>query len=233
MSTTSVVIADPHDVTLWSLRSIVEERGGTVVGTPQTGVRTLSAVENEKPRVLILALNLPRMHGFEVLRHLHTRTLAMEVMVLTAHEGADAARDAFRRGVTSYLLKSDPADLLGPAYEATVNGERTLSPALPEDLMNTTPEDPKSRRYRQLTDRQKEILALTAEGYTGEEMGEMLGVSRRTIETHRRDIRETLGLRNVVELTRYAVEMGFYKTSSAEWLSEKADQAGDDDADAE
>jgi len=228
---TSVVIAEPHDITLWSIQSIVEGRGGTVVATPQTGVRTLTAVENQKPQVLIMSLDLPRLHGFEVLRHLHNRTLAMEIMVLTAHETPDAARDALKRGVTSYVFKSDPLDSMGPAFETTAAGERVLSPALPDELRETTAENPSPRRYRSLTDRQKEILKLTAEGYTGEKIGEELGLSRRTIEKCRREIREQLGLSNVVELTRYAVEMGFYKTSSAEWLAERAESADDENDD--
>jgi DNA-binding NarL/FixJ family response regulator len=226
---TSVVIAEPHDITLWSIQSIVEDHGGTVAATPQTGVRTLTAVENQKPQVLILSLDLPRLHGFEVLRHLHNRTLAMETMVLTAQEAPSAARDALKRGVTSYVFKSDPLDSLGPAFEATAAGERVLSPALPDELMDTSAEDPSSRRYRFLTDRQKEILKLTAEGHTGERIGEELGLSRRTIEKCRREMREELGLSNVVELTRYAVEMGFYKTSAAEWLAERAESSDAED----
>ena len=222
---TSVAIAEPHDITLWSIKSIVEDYGGQVVATPQSGVRTLTAVENQKPQVLIMSLDLPRLHGFEVLRHLHNRTLAMEVMVMTAQEAPSAARDALKRGVTSYVLKSDPLESLGPAFEATAAGERVLSPALPDELMETTDEKSSPRRYRFLTDRQKKILKLTAEGYTGEKIGEELGLSRRTIEKHRREMRERLGLSNVVELTRYAVEMGFFKTPSAKWLVDRADSS--------
>ena len=173
----SVVIAENHDITVWSLESIVEEHGGRVVGTAQSGLRTLTAVENKKPRVLILSLNLPRVHGFEVLRHVHKRRLAMEVMVLTDHENPESARAALKRGVTSYLLKSDPIETLGPAFQATAAGKRTISPALPDDLMETPVENRKPRTYRTLTKRQREVLALTAEGLTGEEVGEKLAES--------------------------------------------------------
>lgn len=225
----SVVIAEKHEITQWSVASIVEDHGGRVVATPQSGLRTLTAVENEKPRVLIMALDLPRMHGFEVLRHLHNRTLATEVMVLTAHDDPDSARTALKRDVTSYLFKSDPVDAVGPAFEATAAGERTLSPALPDDLLETTVDNPAPRPCRTLTERQQEVLKLTAEGYTGEEMGKKLGVSRRTVEEHRRVIRERFGLKNLAELTRYAVEMGFYETSSSDWLNARIDlnYAGD------
>jgi len=218
---TSAIIAEKHEITQWSVASLVKDHGGEVVATPQSGLQTIEAVENEKPRVLILALDLPRMHGFEVLRYLHNRTLATEVMVLSVQNDVDSVRTALKRGVTSYLLKSDPVEQVGPAFEATAAGERILSSALPDDLMQTTVDEFEPRPYRTLTERQREVLKLTAEGYTGKEMGKKLDLSRRTIEEHRRQIREKFGLRNIAELTRYAVEMGFCETSSSDWLKNR------------
>jgi DNA-binding NarL/FixJ family response regulator len=216
---TSVVIAENHDVTRRGMRAIVEQRDGTVVATAETGLDTLSVIEEHKPDVLILSLDLPHVSGFDVLRHLQRRTLAVEVMVLTTHAEAHDVRTAFGRGATAYALKQDSVSEVGAAFEATVDGTRYLSPSLSDEVRDTTPQVSEPRtRYRDLSERQREVLRLTAEGYTGEEVGKELDLSPRTIESHRRRIRKELGLRNVVEMTRYAVHVGLYSTPQSDWL---------------
>ncbi len=218
----SVAIADNHDVTRWGVRSVVEGCNGVVVAAAETGLETLAMVEEHKPRVLVLSLDLPHVSGFDVLRHLQRRALAVEVMVLTTHDEEARVRKAFELGVTAYVLKRDPVEELGEAVESAARGQHYLSPSLPQSLMDafTTEGTPAETGYRALTNRQRDVLRLTAEGYTSAEVGEKLGLSPRTIEKHRRKIREILGLRNVVEMTRYAVHMGFYSTSQLDWMDQ-------------
>jgi DNA-binding NarL/FixJ family response regulator len=219
---TSVVVAENHDVTRRGVHAIVEQRDGSVVATAETGLDALSVIEEHKPDVLILSLDLPRVSGFDVLRHLQRRTLAMEVMVLTTHTETHHVRTAFGRGATAYALKQDSVTEVGRAFEATAEGTRYLSPALSDDLEETVPRGTEAKTgYRNLSKRQREVLRLTAEGYTGEEVGKELDLSPRTIESHRRRIREELGLRNVVEMTRYAVHMGLYATPQSDWLNRR------------
>lgn len=212
----TVAIADPHDVTRWGVRSVVERFGGSVVGTAETGLDALSVVEEYKPTVLTLCLDLPRVSGFDVLRHLHRRTLAVEVVVLTVHDEEPYVRSAFEQGASAYVRKGDPIEEVGAAIRAAARGNHYRSDAMPEDWMEApgTTVSEADEQYRALTVRQREVLRLTADGYTGEEIGEKLELSRRTVEKHRQKIQDKLGLKNVVEMTRYAVHVGLYSTSS-------------------
>lgn len=217
-----VVIAEHHEVTRWGFESIVEEHDGRIQATARDGLHTIRMVEEYSPRLLVLSLDLPRVHGMEVLRYFQNRILGMEIMVISARDEEEIVTEALKRGVTSYMLKSDSANTLQTAFKATVKGTRTISPGLPDKLLEETDvEEPKPRQYRDFTWRQREVLEYTAEGLTSKEVGEKLNLSRRTIEKHRREIRELLGLDNVVELTRYAVEMGFYKTPPSKWLRDR------------
>lgn len=222
----SVIIAENHDVTRWGMRSIVEHNDGSVAATAETGLDALSMIEEYKPDVLVLSLDLPHVSGLDVLHHLQRRTLAIEVMVLTTHAEEHYVRTAFGRGATAYALKRDSVEKLEAAFRATMNGERYLSPSLPKELGETGAGVSEAEtRYRALSPRQREVLRLTAEGYTGKEVAEQLDLSPRTIEKHRREIRKVLGLRNVVEMTRYAVHMGVYATPQPDWLERLGEAA--------
>jgi len=216
----TVAIADPHDVTRWGVRSVVERFGGAVVATAETGLNALSVVEEYKPSVLTLSLDLPRVSGFDILKHLRQRTVAVEVVVLTTREDEPYVRSAFEQGASAYVLKGDPMKEVGTAIRASARGQYYLSDDLPEAWMEAagTTEVESGEQYRSLTPRQREVLRLTADGYTGEEVGEELELSPRTVEKHRQKIREKLGLKNVVEMTRYAVHVGLYSTPGPDWM---------------
>jgi DNA-binding NarL/FixJ family response regulator len=215
----SVVIAENHTITRRGVRAMVTQRQEAVVATADTGLDALSVVEEHKPDVLVLGLDLPHVTGFDVLRHIQRRTLAVEVMVLTTHTEPHHVRTVFERGATAYALKQDPISELESAFEATVEGRRYLSPSLDGAVEDESVREPKAKPpYRSLSRRQREVLRLTAEGYTGTEAAAELDISPRTVEGHRRRIREELGLRNVVEMTRYAVHVGLYATPRSDWL---------------
>lgn len=218
----SVAIAEPHDVTRWGVRSAVERFGGSVVATAETGLDALSMVETHKPTVLTLCLGLPHVSGLDILKHLQKRTVAVEVVVLTTQVEERYVRASFERGASAYVRKQDSLAELDQALQAAVEGEYYLSNALPEDWMSAagTGVSESEVQYRTLTMRQREVMQLTAEGYTSEEVGDKLGLSPRTIERHRQCIREKLGLRNVTEMTRYAVHMGLYSTPGSDWLNQ-------------
>lgn len=222
---TSVVLAENHDVTRHGMRALIEQREENVVATSDTGLDTLSIVEEHKPDVLILSLDLPRVTGLDVLRHIQRRTLAVEVMVLTTHTDGHSVRTVFGRGATAYALKQDPVSELETAFEATVEGRRYLSPSLDDDVEDGIVHEPQERTsYRALSKRQREVLRLTAEGYTGTEAAAELDISPRTVEGHRQRIRDELGLRNVVEMTRYAVHVGLYATPQSDWIDRTVTQ---------
>ncbi len=216
----SVAIAESNDVTSWGVRSSVEHLGGSVVATAETGIDTLSMVETYKPTVLSLRLDFPRIHGFDVLEYLQERTAAVEVVVLTVQDEESYVRTAFERGATAYVLKQDPLMEVREAFRAAAEGEYYLSDTLPDAWMEAAGAEISEARMqcRSLTTRQRQVLKLTAEGHTSEEVGEKLDLSGRTVERHRRVVREKLGLRNVTEMTRYAVHVGLYSTPGTDWV---------------
>jgi DNA-binding NarL/FixJ family response regulator len=216
----SVAIAESNNVTTWGVRSVVERLGGSVVVTAETGIDTLAMVETHKPTVLSLRLDFPRIHGFDILEYLKERTAAVEVVVLTAQDEESYVRTAFEQGATAYVLKEDPLMEVGEAFRAAAEGEYHLSDALPDAWMEAAGSEISQARTqcRSLTTRQRQVLKLTAEGHTSEEAGEKLDLSCRTVERHRRVVKEKLGLRNVTEMTRYAVHVGLYSTPGTDWI---------------
>ena len=220
MSFTAAIV-DSHDVTRWGVRSVVEDVGGTVVDSAQTGPEALFTLEEYKPAVVVLSLDLPKMSGLEILKHLRRRPLASEPVVFTTRNDEESVRQAFDHGVAGYVLKRDSLAVLGTALQRAAQGQRYLSDALPEHWQEGTGENESSYQYHALTERQREVLRLTAEGYTGKEVGEKLSISCRTVEKHREHIRETLGLRSVVEMARYALHRGFFLTAEADWVEQR------------
>lgn len=217
----SIAIAENHCVTRRGVRSVVERSAGSVVAAAETGLDALSMVETHKPNILILSLDLPRLNGFEVLRYLRGRALVTETVVLTTHDDKKKVLTAFERGATAYVLKQDPLEELGTAVAAAAAGESYLSSLLPESVTEEAVPSGSSEAgalHETLTQRQREVLRLTADGCTGKEIGEKLDLSPRTIEQHRRRVRETLGCRNQAEMTRYAVHLGIYSTPQPDWL---------------
>jgi DNA-binding NarL/FixJ family response regulator len=206
----SVAIADNHEMTRWGVQSLVESMKGTVVATAETGLEAVSVVESCDPDLLTLSLKLPHLNGFDVLYHLQRRSVEVDVLVLTTCEEEEQVRSVFEMGAAAYLLKQDSLDELCRAIEAAGAGRRYISDALPEAWMEPagadgTPRDP----CHPLSLRERQVMQLTAEGYTSREVGEHLGISSRTVEKHRENIKNKLGIQTLVDMVRFAAERGF------------------------
>ena len=167
-------------------------------------------LEEHEPDVFILDLGLPRLNGLNVLRKIQDRGVSVQIMILSMHEEDAYVSEAFDLGVSSYVLKGAPTDDVIAAVRAAVAGERYLGSGLSEDILdaNGAVEDDTGDRYDRLTDREREVLQLTAEGYTSREIGERLYISHRTVDKHREHIQSKLGLSGTVEMTAYAHRRG-------------------------
>lgn len=207
----TTVIADNHDVTRWGVRSAVEGMQGQVVAAAETGLEAVSALDEHEPDVLILSLRLPHLNGLDVLYYLQQKDRSVKSVVLTACEEERRVREVFERGAHAYVRKRDSLEELCTAIGAVRRGERYLSNALPEEYMveSGSTETLESDPYRILTMREREVVQMTAEGYTSREVGTQLGISPRTVEKHRENIKKKLGLRSVVEMADYAYQRGF------------------------
>lgn len=211
----SVAIADSHEVTRWGVCSVIENMQGTVVSTAKTGLETVSMVEEFNPDLLTLSLKLPHLNGFDVLYHLDRRSLDVDVVVLTTCQDEQRVKQVFERGASAYLLKQDPLDEVSTAIQVVRYGGRYISNALPRRLMTTeTTEGPRhSDPCQPLTMREREVVQLTAEGFTSREVGKYLSISARTVEKHRENIKKKLGIQTLVEMVSLVVRRGYLPDS--------------------
>lgn len=208
-----VLLAEDHEIVREGFRAILDEDlDFRITGETGDGLQVLPLVGDQHPDVLVLDLMLPGLHGLEILNRIAEHHADVEVVVLSMHADEHYIQEAFRRGARGYVLKDSPADVLKDAIRAAVRGERLLDPALPADLLHRPappPEDDDGLDpYSFLTDREREVLQLTAEGLSLKETGERLHISPRTVEKHRTSILDKLGLRNVAEVVRFAVYRG-------------------------
>ena len=201
---TSIVLADDHPVVRGALRALLEGQADfAVVGEAADLASTRAAIAELRPRVLILDVNLPDGLALDAIGELREQAPETEIVVLTMRRDMALARSAIDSGARSYLSK-DAAHLeLIEAVRHAAEGRDYLPPALAAGLKVV---DKPERTV--LTPRETEVLRLKALGHTNREIGELLSLSIRTVETHRTHIQQKLGLDNRPELTRYALENG-------------------------
>lgn len=202
----SVAVADHHEITRLGVQSVVESLGGEVVATATTGLETVSMVEEHTPDLLVLSLRLPHLNGFDVLYHLKRRSIDVNVLVLTTCDEEKRVRSVFQQGASAYVLKQDPMEELYQAIETVQAGQQYISNALPEELVTATGEGESFLEDgASLTVRERQVVQLTAEGYTSREVGEHLSISHRTVEKHRENIKRKLGVESLVDMARFAL----------------------------
>lgn len=210
----SALIVEDHDVTRQGLRHLLEDQlEARVVGTTGDGLEAISMLEEHVPDLLVLDLGLPGLNGLDILRRIRSLDLPTKVVVLSMHGEDSYVTEAFQLGAKGYVLKGSPLSELTEAIQSIIRGEKYVSSDLSEDLITSGPaESTVEDRYHTLTDREREVLQLTAEGNTSREIGERLGISHRTVEKHRENIQAKLELRNTVEMAAYAHQRGLLES---------------------
>jgi DNA-binding NarL/FixJ family response regulator len=207
----TIVLADDHQVVRQGLRAILEgERNLRVVGEAGNGIEATRLVERLRPDVLVLDLMIPGLSGLEVTRQLAKRSPKTRVVILSMHGDKSYVLEALKNGAAGYVLKDCSADeLIKALHEAAVN-RRYLSPPLSDSAIDAYVQqagvttDP----YDSLSNREREVLQLAAEGHTNAEIGKRLFISPRTVEIHRANMMAKLDLRNHTDLIRYALKRG-------------------------
>jgi DNA-binding NarL/FixJ family response regulator len=207
----TVILADDHDVVRRGVRSILEADGNFKILTEVSdGLSAVQAVEKHKPALLFLDLSMPRLHGLEALRQIRTASPNTKVLVLSMHNDEPYVIEALRAGAMAYILKGSESTEIARAVAEVTAGRRYLSAPLSERaiaaLTSRTPDqaDP----LNALTPREREVLALAAEGMSTTEMAEKLFISPRTAETHRTNLMQKLGLQSQTDLVRFAIRRG-------------------------
>lgn len=208
----NVLLADDHPIVRQGLRNLLaSEPDFKVIGEASDGLKAIELVNELRPDVLVVDLMMPALNGLEVIRRAKHDMPELRIIVLSMQNADAYIVDSFKLGASGYVLKeTGPAELI-QAIRDVVAGQRYLSPGISERLTNTyeqlsseTIDDP----YGRLSNREREVFQLTAEGYTSTEIGARLFISARTAELHRANVMAKLGLHSQNDLIRYALQRG-------------------------
>src|SRR5215212_5122531 len=210
---TRILLADDHEVVREGLRLVLDSAPDLeVVAQAGDGAEAVAlALSTDELHLAVLDVTMPRMTGLQAARELSKQKPDLKVLILSMHDNEQYFFEALKAGASGYVLKSAANRDLIEACRATMRGEPFLYPAAVRALVRdyldrasrgeTTPEDP-------LSPRELEVVKLIAEGFTSEEIAGQLFISKKTVDRHRANVLEKLGMRNRVELTRYAIRRG-------------------------
>jgi len=204
-----ILLADDHGLVRRGARTILQaQQDWKVVGEAANGREALEKAVKLKPDVLVADISMPELDGIEVTRQIRESLPEIKVLVLTMHESEHMVRRALQSGANGYLLKSDIVEYLPKAVKAIAENKRFLTPKICEIVLQSflnagnKPEEEKTGR---LTPRELEIIRLLAQGQSNKELSAQLGITVRTVETHRSKIMLKLGLHSLAELIHYAM----------------------------
>lgn len=207
-----ILIADDHGLVRRGIREILRERRNwKIAGEAETGREAVEKARALKPDVVVLDIGMPEMNGIEAAREIREAAPEARILMLTMHESDQMVERALQAGAHGYVLKSDLTETLAEAVEQVCAGERFLGPKVSEIIQDKQGDTEPRRRQRagmRATPRETEILRLVATGKTNREIAELLGVSCRTIESHRANMMLKLGLHSLPELVYYALHHG-------------------------
>ena len=208
---TRVLIADDHAIVRAGLRALLlEDAEFDLVGEAAGGYEAIELVEKKQPDVLVLDLSMPDLDGISVTRSLKLRFPDLRILILTLHEDEALLREAIKAGAAGYILKRAAESELLTAIQVILRGDLYVDPSMVRTLFSESRQSPTTPPTSEetLTPREIEILKLIVEGYTNRQIGEHLNISIRTVEGHRANISDKLGLHSRLELVRYAREHG-------------------------
>ena len=207
-----VLLADDHGIVRRGLRSLLEETGHSVVAEAADGLEAVRLCEEHRPDLLIIDIGMPKLSGIEVATRAQKLDRPPAVIILSMHADESYIIRALGAGARAYLLKDATDEDLVPAIRAVASGKPFFSPAvtavLVEDYMRSLQKRGLTDSYHLLTDREKEVVQLLAEGRSNKEVAALLDLGLSTVETHRANLMQKLNLHNTAEIVLYAVRKG-------------------------
>ncbi len=209
-----VLLADDHALMRRGIRDLLEADDGIkIVGEAGDGREAIELTEKFRPDVLIIDLTMPELNGLDAIRQIRKELPEVELLVFSMHSSEELIREVFAAGARGYVLKSDAALYLVEAVKSLARHKPFFTPRISEAILNTLVSSagngrPEASGAGPLSSREREILQLLAENKTNKEIATRLGISVRTVETHRRSIMQKLNANSIVELVHYAIRNG-------------------------
>ena len=203
-----IVVADDHGIVRSGVRMLLDQQEGmTVVAEAEDGVDAVQAALRHKPDVLVLDVSMPRMTGIQATHEIKQHLPDAAVVLLSMHDDERYFYEALKAGAAGYVLKRSADTQLVTAVRAAVRGEPFMSPVAEEQLIRNWVEEG-GGAASELTPRELEVVKLIAEAHTNKQIAQVLNVSEKTVESHRGNVLAKLGMRDRVELVRYAIRRG-------------------------
>ena len=218
MKPVKVILADDHSLVRAGIRSLIQNIPGVeVIAEADNGRDAIKLIDELNPDLVLLDIAMPELNGLEVVARISKEFSDTKVIILSMHTNEEYVVQALRSGASGYLLKDAAPNELEIAVNAVMRGETYLSPAISKHVVdnylkrisNVSPDKELSPDiFTQLTSRQREILQLIAEGNSTKEIANKLNVSIKTVETHRMQLMDRIGIHDVAGLVRYAIRAG-------------------------
>jgi DNA-binding NarL/FixJ family response regulator len=206
-----ILIADDHEMVRRGLRQLLEQHENwQICGEAANGRQALEIAQKTLPHVALLDLSMPELNGLEATRAIKKALPQTEVLIFTVHETEDLVRDVLNAGARGYLLKADASRHLIAAVEALAEHKPYFTWKVSKTMLDAYLAHGQSSQnnaptFNQLTAREREVIQLLAEGRSNKAVSALLGISVKTVETHRAAIMKKLGISSIVELVRYAI----------------------------
>lgn len=219
MNEHTIFLADDHGIMREGLRHILNSvRGCRVIGEAGDGQDAYQQIEETRPHIAVLDISMPGMTGIEIARRLRRYHPEIKIIMLSRHDNEEYIDQLLKYKVDAYVLKDDAGEDLIRAVEAVIKNENYLSPRITGKVMqdygrrNRSAAPEVSGQFTRLTNREREILKLIAEGNSNDEIAKILWISPRTAKVHRANIMKKLDVHKVTDLVKYAIKAGLIET---------------------
>jgi DNA-binding NarL/FixJ family response regulator len=211
--TITVFLADDHTIVRQGLAKLLEvEPHFKVVGEAENGRQAVSMVEALKPEIVIMDISMPLLNGIEATRLIKKSCPQTKVIILSMHTHDRYIDELINLGVSGYLLKDSTGTDIIQAISAAVKGDTYLSPSISrrviEDYLYLKKKSPQEDLYGKLSNREREVFQMIAEGHSTKEISDVLFISPSTVKTHRANIMEKLQFVNISQLVQFAIHLG-------------------------
>ena len=205
-----ILIADDHGIVRGGLRLLIDRQPDMdVVAEAEDGVEAFETALRERPELCIFDVSMPRLTGLQAARQVKAHLPDTQVLILSMHDDQRYVFDALKAGASAYVLKRDVDDSLLDAIRAVHRGEAFVTHAVERSILRSWQLDASTGPEEPLSPREQEVLKLISEAHTNKEIASTLHLAEKTVESHRANILRKLGMRDRVELVRYAIRRGF------------------------